>query len=123
MKTIKFSKHYSKLNDDKFTTIRTSKKNNILNQDIGILIHVKGPRGKCAEIRDTKYSIKQCDFVVKCVKIEKTKLGLIDRELLKKDTDTTSGIGAWEELRKYYTDLELNDIVYVYYFEKQGLKA
>ena len=99
MKTIKFSKHYSKLNDNQFTTIRKHKKD-ILDKTVKI----RSPN---------------TEFQAQCIKIEKTSIMMINFDLLKKDTDTETIIDGLRELRKHYHDLLMNDTVYVYYFEKQ----
>lgn len=99
MKTVRFAKHYSKLSEKAFTTIRKHKKD-ILNQTLKIVSPEK-------------------EFEAKCVKIDKIKLRFIDRNLMYEDTGSKSMYESLFELKKYYPGLTWNDIVYVYYFEKE----
>jgi len=96
---IVFDKYYSKLDDDYFTTIRTSKKD-----VVGKYVKIIHPRG---------------EFSVECIKIEEITLINVDNDLLMKDTDTQSIYDALEELKLYYSKLTLLDKVYVYYFDKK----
>jgi len=97
---IVFDKSYSKLRNNSFTTIRTSKKD-VMDSYVKI-IHPKG------------------EFTAKCVKIEETILINVDNDLLMKDTDTQYIYDALEELKLYYPKLALLDKVYVYYFDNTG---
>jgi len=99
MKTIKFEKHYSKLDDKEFTTIRTGRKD-ILDE----IVKIKSP---------------ETEFLAKCVNIKYVKMSNINSDLLKKDTDTKYASYAMNELRQYYPKLDWGAYVYVYYFEKE----
>lgn len=121
MKTVRFAKHYTKLDESSFTTIRKHKKD-ILNQTVKIVS--PDPRFNIKEIKIGSQEINVEDasllreFTAKCTKIEKTKLILIDFDLLKKDTDTKSIYEGFLELKKYYPELTMETYVFIYYFEK-----
>ncbi|BBL61533.1 hypothetical protein [Methanobrevibacter arboriphilus] len=113
MDTIKFDKYYSKLKNKSFTTIRAHYKNIKL--------------GSVVECRVAGKQEKEEDiiFYARLRKIKVQTLWLIDDEILEKDLKLHKsdcyGISiddALRVLREFYPDLQPEDNVFIYYFER-----
>ena len=92
--SIKFAKHYPKLDRDEFTTIRTKKKD-VLNKTVKIIT-------------------PEAEFLAKGTAIYKTNLKRIDARLLMDDTNTKEVHEAVEELKTHYKDLDDKQPIYVH---------
>lgn len=95
-----FGEHFSKLNDEEFTTIRDRDKGIV----VGDVVNIEAPEGR--------------KFKARCVCVENVKFGNISRELLGKDLDMFEGIHNkfcyLKEIQKYYPDLKMDNIIWIY---------
>lgn len=106
MKTVRFDKHYSKLDDKRFTTIRDHAKD-VFRDDI---VCIKTPKN---------------NFKARCTLEELMRFKDIPIHILMNDLGIfNTGIDlepheyCLKEMQKIYPNLKLDNIVFVYYFEK-----
>lgn len=104
MKTVKFNKDFSKLNQNKFGTLR------------------KAPEGQnipYAENNVYKIESPSMKFKAKCTGIHVVRLEDVSTTFLVYDTDTNSREDALTILKEFYPDLSEKDIFLGIFFERE----